>query len=888
MTTTLIDIYQVTEQLIDNPTPQLPLKAAIKEGSELLNQQFLEGRNVTELVRERAVLIDAIIDLCWKNCQLLGQQMTLVAVGGYGRGELHPFSDIDILVLLKTEPDAEAQASLEKFITLLWDLGLDIGHSVRTSDECVAEASKDITIATALMESRVLSGNCELHEQMKQATDPSNVWDSREFFQAKCQEQQNRHDKFANTEYNLEPNVKSSPGGLRDIQVIDWVTKRHFATSDRSQLVSNQFLTDEEFKIIEDGRNFMWQVRWALHMVANRAEDRLLFDYQRQLSEIFGFTDGDERHNIEQFMQRFYRWAIALSELNDLIIQHFNEAIIQACEPEEVMEINTRFRIRNNLIEAANETVFQKHPSALLEVFVLLANNPHIEGVRAATIRLIRDGRHLIDDAFRENPKNRQLFAELLRGNHLLATSLHRMKRYGILGNYLPEFGKIIGQMQHDLFHIYTVDAHTIQVVRNMRHFGYDEYREKFPLASSIHNRMDKVELLYTAGLYHDIAKGRGGDHSELGQEDARQFCINHGYSKSDTNLVVWMVKHHLTMSSIAQRKDISDPEVIRDFANLVGDQRHLDYLYALTVADINATNPTLWTSWRAALMRQLYLETKRALRRGLENHVDKEELVADIKERAIRLLEDKGFDAEDVLNFWDNPGDEYFLRHSPREIAWHTEATAGHGDSTKPLILIEDTLDKLYEGATHIFIRTTEHKYLFANVAACFEQLNLSIQDARIITTESGLCMDTFIVLDANGEAIGTSPQRLKTIRKKLNEYLSTQQQVIDNVSRFIPRQLKHFNNPTNVTIITDTQKEQTIIEVITPDRPGLLALVGLIFAENQLMLQNAKISTLGERVEDVFFITDNNGKAIEDADVSERICQQLRLQLDQNVNDQ
>jgi [protein-PII] uridylyltransferase len=886
--TTLIDIYQVSEQLTDATYPQQVLKDAIKEGSELLNQQFLDGREITELVCERATLIDAIIDLCWKNCLLLGQQMTLVAVGGYGRGELHPFSDIDILVLLKSEPDEEERGCLEKFITLLWDLGLDIGHSVRTTEECVAEASKDITIATALMESRVLSGNCELHEQMKLATEPGNIWDSREFFQAKCEEQQNRHDKFANTEYNLEPNIKSSPGGLRDIQVIDWVTKRHFLTSDRSQLVSNQFLTDEEFKIIENGRNFMWQVRWALHMVANRAEDRLLFDYQRQLSEIFGFNEGDERQNIEQFMQRYYRWAIALSELNDLIIQHFNEAIIQACEPEEVMEINTRFRIRNNFIEAANDTVFEKYPSALLEVFVLMVNNPHIKGVRATTIRLIRGGRHLIDDAFRENPKNRQLFAELLRGNHMLATSLHRMKRYGILGNYLPEFGKIIGQMQHDLFHIYTVDAHTIQVVRNMRHFGYETYRDKFPLASSIHSRMEKVELLYTAGLYHDIAKGRGGDHSELGQEDARIFCINHGYSKSDTNLVVWLIKHHLTMSSVAQRKDISDPEVIHDFANLVGDQRRLDYLYALTVADINATNPTLWTSWRAALMRQLYLETKRALRRGLENYIDKEEWVEDIKERSIRLLEDKGFDAEDVFNYWDNPGDEYFLRHSPREIAWHTEAISSHGNSQKPLILIEDTLDKLYEGATHIFIRTKEHKYLFANVAACFEQLNLSIQDARIITTESGLCMDTFIVLDANGEPIGKSPQRLKTIRAKLNKYLASQGQVIDNISRFIPRQLKHFNYPTHVTIITDTQKEQTIIEVITPDRPGLLALIGLIFADHQLMLQNAKISTLGERVEDVFFITDADDKAIYDADICQKICDQLRLQLDQNVNDQ
>ena len=882
-----IDIQALRQQLNTDSNVSMLLKKAISEGGDKLNDEFMSGRDITELVHARADMIDQALTLAWQQLGLHNQQMSLSAVGGYGRGELHPHSDIDLLILLAEEPNDAARTALEQFITLLWDIGLDIGHSVRTVDECVSEGLKDITIVTALMESRVICGDHQLHEQMTAATSAANIWESREFFQAKREEQKARHAKYANTEYNLEPNVKSSPGGLRDIQVIDWVTKRHFDTQDRAQLADKNFLTEEEFEIIELGRNFMWQVRWALHMKAKRPEDRLLFEYQRQLADIFGFNEGDERQNIEQFMQRYYRWAIALSELNDLIIQHFDEAIIQACEPDEIMEINPRFRVRNKLIEAANDNVFQKNPSALIEVFVLLANNPHIEGVRAATIKLIRDGRHLIDEEFRANPKNRQLFAELLHGKHLLATALQRMKRYGILGNYLPEFGHIIGQMQHDLFHIYTVDAHTIQMIRNLRHFGYDEYQEKFPLASAIHRRMDKVELLYTAGLYHDIAKGRGGNHSELGQEDARLFCINHGYSRSDTNLVVWLVKHHLTMSSVAQRKDITDPEVIADFAQLVGDQRHLDYLYALTVADINATNPKLWTSWRAALMRQLYLETKRALRRGLEKPIDKEDLVADIKERAIRLLEDKGFDFDEVIELWDQPGDEYFLRHSPSEIAWHTEAISKHGDSNKPLIMIADTLDRLYEGATQVFIRTKEHKHLFANAACCIEQLNLSIQDARIVRTASGYSMDTFIVLEANDEAIGQKSQRLQDIKQALIDSLHTGDSLQDLQQRYIPRQLKHFNYPTSVIITTDTIKQQTVLEVLTPDRPGVLAHIGMVFADFDLTLQNAKISTLGERVEDVFFVTDSNQRPINDAETSKRLCDQLRQRLDQNIND-
>ena len=514
-----------------------------------------------------------------------------------------------------------------------------------------------------------------------------------------------------------------------------------------------------------------------------------------------------------------------------------------------------------------------------------MANNPNIIGLRASTIRLLRESWLLIDDAFRADPRNRQFFVALLRAPHKIATQLQRMSRYGVLSRYLPEFGRIVGKMQHDLFHIYTVDAHTLQVVKNLRLFAHEDFTDNFPLAAGIIQRMPKRELLYVAALYHDIAKGRGGNHSEKGALDADRFCHNHGFTDSERALVVWLVKNHLIMSSTSQRQDISDPEVIHAFAEQMGDQLHLDALYLLTVADINATAPKLWTSWRASLMRHLYLETRRALRRDPAQQPDKGTLIEAGKENAIRLLEEDGYDADEIIHQWDSPGEDYFLRETPADIAWHTRAIMAHCDNTQPLILMKNSTRHQAEGATQIFFYTRSQPNLFALTAATIEQLHLNIQDARIYRTSSGFSMDTYFVLESNGAPIDNASARFEEIHQALQRAL-TDGQLPDTIfNKRISRRLQYFDSPTEVKVSNDSGKQCTVIEVSTPDRPGVLARIGRVFLRHGIALLNAKISTLGERVEDIFFVLNSNGQPLWNNSDRDAITAALCAELDQRT---
>ena len=519
-----------------------------------------------------------------------------------------------------------------------------------------------------------------------------------------------------------------------------------------------------------------------------------------------------------------------------------------------------------------------------MEIFVLMAQNPEIKGVRAATIRLIRENKTLIDDTFRHDIRNTSLFMELLRSPHDLTSQLRRMARYGVLGRYLPEFGAITGKMQHDLFHIYTVDAHTLQVVENMRRFRLPKAEENFPIAAHIVNKLPKIELLYIAGLYHDIAKGRGGDHSTLGMEDATLFCQRHHLSVWDAKLVSWLIGKHLLMSMTAQRKDISDPEVIHDFALQMGDKLHLDYLYALTVADINATNPTLWNAWRASLLRQLYLSTKKALRRGLENPIDRADRIKDKQEGALDKLRSKGVSDAEVLAIWDNTDDEYFVRESAANIVWHTESIARHKASKaadETLVLVQDTADTLAEGATHIFVYTINRIHLFASSAAAMEQLGLNIQDARIFTSSKNYCMNTYSVLESDGTSIGDNPSRIEEIKKILRQYLAEPSAHLRVAKKRASRKLQHFGQQVEMEIINKDEQPWSTLEINCIDKPGILAAIGKVFAEQDIQLLNARIATLGERVEDVFFITTKAGEPLTDperqASLRERLIEVL-----------
>ncbi|WP_421684234.1 [protein-PII] uridylyltransferase [Stutzerimonas urumqiensis] len=880
----LFDPGQFQADLALKASPIQAFKKAIRQAGEVLDQRFVSGRDIRRLIEDRAWFVDQILRAAWGRFAWSDDQsIALVAVGGYGRGELHPHSDIDLLILLEHSDLTPFRESIEGFLTLLWDIGLEVGQSVRTIAECGDEARADLTVITNLMESRTIAGPERLRQQMTGVISPFNIWPSRDFFLAKRKEQLARHAKYNDTEYNLEPNVKGSPGGLRDIQTILWVARREFGTLNLRAMVNGGFLTESENALLASAQEFLWRVRYGLHMLAGRAEDRLLFDHQRSLARLLGYQDSGGKLGIERFMQKYYRIVMSVAELSDLIVQHFEEVILRKGSQGPATPINSRFQLRDGYIEVTHANVFKRTPFAIMEVFVLMAQHPEIQGVRADTIRLLRDQRHLIDDDFRSDIRNTSLFIELFRSRQGIHRNLRRMNRYGILGRYLPEFGHIVGQMQHDLFHIYTVDAHTLNLIKHLRKLRRPELAEKYPLASKLMDRLPKPELIYLAGLYHDIGKGRGGDHSELGAVDAEQFCVRHQLPAWDTRLVVWLVANHLVMSTTAQRKDLSDPQVINDFAQQVGDETHLDYLYVLTVADINATNPTLWNSWRASLLRQLYTETKRALRRGLENPLDREEQIRRTQQAALDQLVRSGTDPDDAEQLWAQLGDDYFLRHTASDVAWHTEAIIEHPDNGGPLVLVKETTHREFEGGTQIFIYAPDQHDFFAVTVAAMDQLNLSIHDARIITSTSQFTLDTYVVLDADGSPIGDNPQRIREIKEGLIDALRNPDEYPAIIQRRVPRQLKHFAFAPQVTILNDTQRPQTIIEVIAPDRPGLLARIGQLFQDFDLSVQKAKIATLGERVEDVFFVTSEDNQPLSDPELCRRLQQALIKQLAQ-----
>ena len=882
----LFDPGQFSSDLAAARNPARAFKKALRHADAVLQARFEGQRDIHKLIHDRAWLTDQILRQAWATLDCpLDADIALLAVGGYGRGELHPHSDIDLLILLRDGSSGEHyHEAISRFLTLLWDIGLEVGHSVRSISECQHEARSDVTVITNLMESRILVGEEQLREEMIQALDQQHMWTSAEFFRAKRAEQQARHAKFNDTEYNLEPNVKSSPGGLRDIQTIGWVALRHFGTSDLRQLVDRGFLNEPEYSILTSGRAFLWQVRFALHSLAGRAEDRLLFDHQRALARLFGFEGNDTKLAVERFMQKYYRIVMSLAELNDLLMQHFEEILLRDAETADIQPLNSRFQVRNHYIEVTHPQVFKRTPFAMLEIFLLMAQHREIRGVRADTIRLLRDHRHLIDDEFRNDIRNTSLFMELLRCREGVHRNLRRMSRYGILGRYLPEFGRIIGQMQHDLFHIYTVDAHTLNLIKHLRKLGRPDFQEKYPLAWKIFCRLPKPDLLYIAGLYHDIAKGRGGDHSELGAIDAADFCQRHKLPAWDTHLICWLVEHHLLMSTTAQRKDISDPEVIHDFAVLMGNQVRLDYLYVLTIADINATNPNLWNSWRASLLRQLYTETKRALRRGLDNPPNRAEQIADTQRAAMDILVRNGIDEDDTESLWQQLEDNYFLRHTASDIAWQTEAILQHPQRRGPLVLIKETAQREFEGATQIFLYTPAQHDLFAVTAAAMDQLNLSIQDARVFTSNRSN-LGTYIVLDADGGPIGDNPERIREIKRELSEVLSDPDAYPSIIQRRVPRQLKHFAFAPEVTIFTDHGGQYTTLELSAPDRPGLLARMGKIFLDFDISVQNARIVTLGERVDDVFVLTDADNQPLSDPQLCQRLQNTIIRTLSYNI---
>jgi len=847
-------------------------------GRERLFTLFHEGVPADSLVHARAHLVDEVLREAWlKFLPENPQGLAMVAVGGYGRGELLPHSDIDILLLHEPGALDQYRKALEQLTAFGWDIGLEVGQSVRTVQDCYEQADGDITVMTNMMEARPLIGDARLFSAMQAAIAPDKIWPADEFYRAKRDEQAARHKKYDDTGYKLEPNVKEGPGGLRDIHTVGWVAKRHFGARNLIELRDRGFLTKQECDELFAGQDFLWRVRFALHMITGRREDRLLFDHQIKVAALFGYVDSDHNRAVEQFMQLYYRTIKSLSCLNDVLLQLFDEAILHAEEREEPKVLNPRFEVRRNFIEVRSEDVFKQHPHALIEIFLLMQQHPKIEGIRASTLRLIlRDGR-LINDAVREDVRARSLFIEMFREGRGLTRNLRRMNRYNVLGRYLPAFGKIVGLMQYDLFHTLTVDEHTLYVLRNARRFAMKRFRDEFPFCSDVMDRLAKPEVLYLGAFFHDMAKGRGGDHSELGGQEAEEFCLNHGLSHGDAGIVSWLVKNHLLMSLTAQKQDITDPKVVSDFAHKVADRSRLDYLFLLTCADIRGTNPALWNSWRESLLVNLYNSTARALERGLNNPVNEAEMVAEQRSRALALLASKGVDPQQAKTVWSRFENDYFLRHTPEELAWHLPEILSCTEEKLPLVLVEPLADR----GTTVFIYTRDRDHLFGLSTGVLARLGLNILDARLNTTDDGYTLDSYMVMEGDGSPI-TGSHRYEEIREALRKVLSDPDISIVDVNRRTSHKLKHFNTPTTIYFSQDQARKRTILELVTADQPGLLSMIGRVFQKRGILLDAAKIGTIGERAEDVFFITDRMHRPILD----EKVIEELREVITRTLN--
>jgi [protein-PII] uridylyltransferase len=849
----------------------------LQQAHEDLKTRFFADESVEILVHARAQLVDAVLrEACRVKLGARCAEWALVAVGGYGRGELHPCSDIDLLLLVPARLEPAGGALVEQLIAFLWDIGLEVGHSVRTVEECAQESAADVGVMTTLLEARLLSGNAELLAQMRVALSAERVWPVKEFFEAKVREQAQRHLKFNDTAYNLEPNVKTGPGGLRDIQTIAWVAKRHFGADTLDELAKLGFMSPGELRRLKQAQAFLWKVRFGLHVLTGRREDRLLFDHQIKLAQSFGYEDASYTLAVEQVMQRYYRTVMDVMLLNELLLQLFREAILTETEPPR--PLNPRFQVRSGSLEAVSDDVFARTPSALLEIFQLLQQHPDIKGVRASTMRAVARSLWLIDEEFRQNPRHHRLFVDILRAPVGVTHELRRMNTYGVLGRYIPAFGRIVGRMQYDLFHAYTVDAHTLFVVSNLRRLAISRYDHELPELSRIMQQLPKPEVVYLAALFHDIAKGRGGDHSELGSVDAEAFVLEQGLSRYDARLVAWLVRNHLELSITAQKQDIGDPQVISAFAKRVGDETHLDYLYVLTCADVRGTNPKLWNSWKASLFHEFYARVKRALRRGLESPIDQDELTRETQDAARKLLVEQHLSDADIEPVWSRLSATYFLRHSPEEIAWHTRLLADRPPgSNEPLVAIEP---QSVRGTTGVLVFGMPGRYGFARATAVLDQLGLTIVDARITPTSEGFSMDFYHVLEDDGAMI-TDADRQQEIERALWRAVKRPEDSPVAVSRRAPRQARMFNTPMQIAVSVDERNQRSVLELTAGDRPGLLCDVGKVLLEERIELHNAKIMTVGERAEDVFYITDFEHRPLNES-AAERLKTRLALALD------
>ncbi len=843
-------------------------KAELAMGRAALRRAYEQRANPGWLLRRHASLVDRVIRTVWRKTQLPASA-ALVAVGGYGRKQLFPRSDIDLLVLTPDDLPSTFPGRIEMLVGALWDIGLEIGHSVRTIGECLQQSADDVTVQTNLLEARLLCGSRLLFDKFSAAF--SAALDPRAFYTAKTLEQEHRHARLADIASRLEPNVKESVGGLRDLHNILWIARAAGLGTGWPDLVARGLITAEEASQLARQERALADLRIRLHYLAGRREDKLLFDQQTALAAQLGVEARGSRRPSEVLMQRFYRTAKTVFQLNAMLLQNFRVLLFPRPEASPQV-LNERFQIRHELLQARGEDLFQREPAALLECFALLQQHPEIKGIEAETLRALWRERPRIDGAFRKDPRNQAVFMGILRGDRWVVRALRLMNQYGILGRYLPAFRRIVGQMQFDLFHVYTVDEHILNVVRNLRRFAVPNFAHEYPLCSRLMDDFARPEALYLAGLFHDIAKGRGGDHSELGARDARRFCLRHGLGREDTDLVAWLVRHHLLMSATAQKKDIFDPDVIRGFAARMGNERRLVALYLLTVADVRGTSPKVWNAWKAKLLEDLFFLTRNQLRGVTLNAEDSLQIR---QKEALNRLRLYGIGPGAQQRLWDQLDTGYFLRHSAEEIAWHTRQLYYRPQSERPVVRAR--LSPAGEGL-QVLVYTPDQAGLFARICGFFERINYNIMEAKVYTTRSGYALDTLQAMEASGHASYHYRDFISFVEHELAETLQRKAPLEPIAAGRMTRQVKHYPITPEVNIVPDEKGLYHVLSVLAGDRPGLLSRVARTLLAHGISIEMAKINTLGERAEDTFLV---RGGDLENPKDLVRLEQELIVEL-------
>ena len=824
------------------------LRTHLKAQKLALAEAFQAKASVAQFTAGLSAITDQTLQTLWRQ-HTWHKDAALLAVGGYGRAELFPSSDVDLLWLL---PDAcsvetlkQMQEQISTMVSQCWDIGLEIGHSVRTVDECIIEAQADVTVQTSLLESRLLAGSRKNAKQLAQRL--TQTRDPQQFFQAKLLEMRQRHAKFEDTPYSLEPNLKESPGGLRDLQIIVWLARAANLGTTWAQIASNGLMTPMEARLLTRLELFMKRLRIRLHLLAKRREDRVVFDMQSPLARLFGIDHASDRRASELLMQRYYQTAKQITQTNTLILQAL-EARLFPSNTGKPERLDDEFSVARGLLDINDDQLFETNPPAILRAFLRLAQHQELTGMTARTLHAIWRSRDRIDTPFRKDPGNRALFMQLLKEPRGVTHAFRRMNEWSVLGRYIPAFRRIVGRMQHDLFHVYTVDQHILMVVRNLRRFAIAEHSHEYPFCSELMAQFDKPWLLYLAALFHDIAKGRGGDHSKLGTVDAKRFGVQHGLSKEEVSLLCFLVEHHLTMSSFAQKQDLSDADVIGQFAQLVATPYRLSALYLLTVADIRGTSPKVWNGWKAKLLEELYRKAKRVLVGGATTPGGELDAVQRDARTTLALY---GLHEDLWAPLWKQFDISYFLRHDAQEIAWQTRSLWRHVNTEVPLVRCR--LSPHGEGF-QVIVYSPDKPDLFARICGYFDRQNFSVLDARVYTTAHQYALDSFMVTAANFE--DRYRDILQLVEHDLAACLSLGGALGNPVKGRPSRRSRYFPLKPRVELRPDERAQRYLLSIAATDRTGLLFSIAKVMAAHQVNLQMARISTLGERVEDTFLI--------------------------------